>query len=293
MDFTRDELNMVYQFGADTKADTLKELQQIQPYLGDRKLKDIVDSTLQKLSSMSETECQKFILEIRQQFIAERDRSIEEWQRAARQGHTSAGRQKRKTIGDLLEEARRKSGAEKLAGHDIMDLMRFADDTRHMVVFDVLSDESTIGFIVMNRKHEVPMRTITDMSEIQTQYKIIRNALVAERDLETLLLVRILMETGIRSVDACDIEPINIRDRTVIVRSKKQSDFYREYNGKYPCISRRTEQIAEALLQKQGMYFTKDRRDYIMKIRKILPEAHFSLHEFRHFHILCQCSLEI
>lgn len=80
------------------------------------------------------------------------------------------------------------------------------------------------------------MRTITDMSEIQTQYKIIRNALLAERDLETLLLIRILMETGIRSVDACDIEPINIRDRTVIVRSKKQSDFYREYNGQYPCI---------------------------------------------------------
>lgn len=146
MDFTKDELNMVYQFGADTKADTLKELQQIQPYLRDRKLRDIVDSTLQKLSSMSETECQKFIVEIRQQFIAERDRSIEERQRAARQGHTFAGRQKRKTIGDLLEEARRKSGAEKLAGHDIMDIMRFADDTRHMVVFDVLSDESTIGF---------------------------------------------------------------------------------------------------------------------------------------------------
>lgn len=135
------------------------------------------------------------------------------------------------------------------------------------------------------------MRKKTNMPEIQTQYKIIRNALVAERDLETLLLVRILMETGIRSVDACYIEPINIRGRKVVVRSKKQSDFYREYNGKYPCISRRTEQIAEALLQKQGKYFTRGRGYYIMKIRKILPKDHFSLYEFRHYHKLCQCCI--
>lgn len=133
------------------------------------------------------------------------------------------------------------------------------------------------------------MRTITDMSEIQTQYKIISNALLAERDLETLLLVRILLETGIRSVDACDIKPINIRDRTVIVRSKKQSDFYREYNGKYPCISRRTKQIADALLRKQGTYFTKDRKYYILKIKRTLPDVRFCLHYFRHYRKLRQC----
>lgn len=50
------------------------------------------------------------------------------------------------TIGELLEEARQKSGASKLAGHDIMDLERFAPDTRHMIVFDVLTHESPIGF---------------------------------------------------------------------------------------------------------------------------------------------------
>ena len=54
--------------------------------------------------------------------------------------------EKGKTIGELLEEARRKSGASKLAGHDIMDLERFAPDTRHMIVFDVLSYDSPIGF---------------------------------------------------------------------------------------------------------------------------------------------------
>lgn len=55
---------------------------------------------------------------------------------------------KEKTIGELLEEARKKSGAPKLAGHDIdiMDLERFAPDTWHMIVFDVLSHESPVGF---------------------------------------------------------------------------------------------------------------------------------------------------
>lgn len=51
-----------------------------------------------------------------------------------------------KTIGELLEEARQKSGAAKLAGHDIMDLLRFDPDTRHMIVFDVLTHDSPIGW---------------------------------------------------------------------------------------------------------------------------------------------------
>ena len=52
-----------------------------------------------------------------------------------------------KTFGELLEEERRRSGAEKLEGHDIMDLERFDPDTHHMIVFDVLSHESTMGWM--------------------------------------------------------------------------------------------------------------------------------------------------
>lgn len=51
-----------------------------------------------------------------------------------------------KTIGQLIDEARRASGAPQLAGHDIMDLMRFDPDTRHMIVFDVLRHDSPVGF---------------------------------------------------------------------------------------------------------------------------------------------------
>ncbi|MDD2981166.1 MAG: DUF5720 family protein [Hespellia sp.] len=51
----------------------------------------------------------------------------------------------KRTIGDLLEEARRRSGAEELEGHDIMALERFDVCTRHMLVFIVLSEEVHLG----------------------------------------------------------------------------------------------------------------------------------------------------
>lgn len=50
-----------------------------------------------------------------------------------------------KTIGQLMEEARIKAGAKNYAGHDYMDLARFDADTRHMIIFDVLSHESPVG----------------------------------------------------------------------------------------------------------------------------------------------------
>lgn len=52
---------------------------------------------------------------------------------------------KNKTIGELLDEARKKSGEPVLAGHDIMALERFAEHTSHMIVFDVLSHSSPVG----------------------------------------------------------------------------------------------------------------------------------------------------
>ncbi len=53
---------------------------------------------------------------------------------------------KAKTIGQLMEENRIQNGAREYSGHEYMSLNRFAEDTRHMVIFDVLSDESTIGW---------------------------------------------------------------------------------------------------------------------------------------------------
>lgn len=45
-----------------------------------------------------------------------------------------------------MEEMRIKAGAKEYHGHSYMDLQRFADDTRHMIIFDVLSNDSPIGW---------------------------------------------------------------------------------------------------------------------------------------------------
>lgn len=50
-----------------------------------------------------------------------------------------------KTIAELMEEARVKAGAQEYKGHSYMDLMRFDDDTRHMIIFDVLTYQARVG----------------------------------------------------------------------------------------------------------------------------------------------------
>lgn len=52
----------------------------------------------------------------------------------------------RKTIGQMIEEMRLKAGAKEYSGHEYMALERFAEDTRHMIIFDVLTDDSPVGW---------------------------------------------------------------------------------------------------------------------------------------------------
>lgn len=51
-----------------------------------------------------------------------------------------------KTIGQMMEEMRVKAGAQNYKGHDYMDLMRFDENIRHMVIFDVLTSNSPVGY---------------------------------------------------------------------------------------------------------------------------------------------------
>ncbi len=52
----------------------------------------------------------------------------------------------KKTIGQLMEEMRLKAGAQNYHGHEYMDLARFSEGTRHMIIFDVLTYESPVGW---------------------------------------------------------------------------------------------------------------------------------------------------
>ena len=51
-----------------------------------------------------------------------------------------------KTIGQLMEEMRAKAGAQNYHRHGYMDLQRFAEDTRHMIIFDVLTNDFPVGW---------------------------------------------------------------------------------------------------------------------------------------------------
>ena len=46
----------------------------------------------------------------------------------------------RKTVGQLMEEMRLKAGAQNYHGHEYMDLERFAEDTRHMIIREAFRD---------------------------------------------------------------------------------------------------------------------------------------------------------
>lgn len=49
------------------------------------------------------------------------------------------------TIGEKMEQMRIQAGAREYKGHEYMSLNRFADDTRHMIIFDVLVKDGEWG----------------------------------------------------------------------------------------------------------------------------------------------------
>ena len=66
MNFSKDELAMVYQYAAGTKEETLAGLKEIVPVIRDRQTREIVESTIRKLDAIPEPECRRFIADTRQ-----------------------------------------------------------------------------------------------------------------------------------------------------------------------------------------------------------------------------------
>ena len=76
MNFSKDELAMVYQYAAGTKEETLAGLKEIVPFIRDQQTREIVESTIRKLDAIPEPECRRFIADTKQRFIQKRDNSI-------------------------------------------------------------------------------------------------------------------------------------------------------------------------------------------------------------------------
>lgn len=125
MNLSEAEKRMVYQVEGTSQGAALNEIYMTWRYAPDKAMKDTAEGLMKKLRPLSEKECMDVIRDVQKNYRL-------------------PGRAR--TIGEMLAEARQQSGAQKLAGHDIMALERFDPDTRHMIVFDVLSHESPMGY---------------------------------------------------------------------------------------------------------------------------------------------------
>lgn len=127
MNFTKSELETLYQYAAPTKEETLAGLKEIVPVLekkDDLLSKVIVENTIRKLEKLAEPECSQFIADNRVAFIEKRDNSIRQ----------------------RLAAAKARKGEPVLQGHDLAGMERFLPETRHMVTVDILNSDSPVGF---------------------------------------------------------------------------------------------------------------------------------------------------
>ena len=125
MNLNEDEKRMVYQIESTNQVAALNEIYMTWRYATNQAMKDTAESLLRKLRPLSDKECMDVIREVQQNYRLPG---------------------KARTIGEMLAEARQQSGAQKLSGHDIMALERFDPATRHMIVFDVLTHDSPVGW---------------------------------------------------------------------------------------------------------------------------------------------------
>ena len=74
--FDADEINLIYQFGEKSKAETCASLSAILPQIKDSDTKQIVSTTLKKLNSLSEESCTELTATTKRRKLTERDHSI-------------------------------------------------------------------------------------------------------------------------------------------------------------------------------------------------------------------------
>ena len=121
---TEDEKRMVFQLEGCHRYDAVQEIAVLCRYTRDHDIKATAENLLKKLRELSENDCKELICDIQRNYHLP-------W--------------KARTVGEMIAVARQESGARKLEGHDIMALERFDPEVTHMIVFDVLSGEASIG----------------------------------------------------------------------------------------------------------------------------------------------------
>lgn len=124
MELNEMEKRMLYQTEGSDRYAILHEMLMASRYTRDPDRRRVADSIMEKLRPLSDRECMEMVHDIRRNY------------RLPQRG---------RTIGEMIAQARQKSGAEQLKGHDIMALERFDPEVRHMVIFEVLSGDHFVG----------------------------------------------------------------------------------------------------------------------------------------------------
>ncbi len=124
MRFTKSELEMIYKYEATTKEETVRALRNGQSVARDDLTRIIIRNAADKLEKFPEPECSQFIAENKAHFI----------------GHG------RSSVLWRLNKAKEWLKQPVLQGYDMLGRERFQQDTKHMVIFDVLNNDSPVGF---------------------------------------------------------------------------------------------------------------------------------------------------
>ena len=105
MKLTEAEMRMVFQIECTNQNAALNEIYMTWRYAPNPATKETAESLLDKLRPLSDQECMDLIRKVQAEYRLP---------------------EKARTIGEMLTEARQRSGAQKLSGHDIMALGRFS-----------------------------------------------------------------------------------------------------------------------------------------------------------------------
>ena len=122
MKFSKSELDIICQYAAPTKAETLAGMKEIVPVIKDLLTKAIVENAIRRLERIPEPECSQFIASVKAQFPTEQNNN---------------------SIRQRLAAAKAQEPI--LQGHDLSGIERFHPETRHMITLEV-QKQCFVGF---------------------------------------------------------------------------------------------------------------------------------------------------
>ena len=124
MRFTENELKIIYQYSLENREETLNRLEKIVIAVKEETTKNLIKNTIEKLQKIAEPECGNFIKNVKKYFLNKKHNSIHQ----------------------KLAEARIKSSSAILLGHDLMGEERFMKEAHHMIMLEILNDNSPVGY---------------------------------------------------------------------------------------------------------------------------------------------------